>query len=1012
MCIGDKHWGCLLGLWLLAMLTGQSQPAPVKFSYVTKPDALGSAEIMAVEKDKAGNMWLGTLSGLYRFDGQHIYKFSKSANGIVNSSIISLCTDSTGNIWGGTAAGIFRYNAETQQFKNYSTLNIGDGPGIEEIICTSSGQVFAAGILGLLRYDVSLDSFLRIGTDTLVGKKITINRMRKNSLVEDPSGKGIWIATQNGLNYYDIQSGQFFNHFNQPGNFLFNDHAVRPLARSPKGHLWLVDNTSFEIIGFKHGLTKPLYRIKLPDFLQKGIAASLVEDGEHNIWLASLDGKMTIISGWEQTPMFTPIKYASNDPNAVITSFFWDALEDEDGTLWLGTLSGLAKTNARRDFYKMHLLADKVPALQKDYAVAWVTENKADSSWWIALLYDNIIRYQPATGEIRNYDLKKAVRNKRGELPGRINQIAFFNQSPVVNSFNGSWIWQQNKFVPFTNVPPPYTHLNYSEMVADTDGSYWLSDTKTLVHWMPVQNKAEAFSLSAGQQAALTDVKIHRLKVEAQGILWMALNNRALAYFDKQSRSIKIVSLQLPEEAMQTSYFYNYDLDPSGNNIWIPYSGFGLVKVGDLGKQQSWWSDSVGFRSSTEAVLSSNHGQVWGFSKHKITVLHTKTNSLFQYLLPYGNHSFNYTVFAHRLHNGHLLANVGGNLVEYMPERILGTPINAKVNITAVQIGDKEKLLFGDTVLQLQPDENFLTFQFASLTDQQLFPYELRYKLENLDAHWKNASATGNAVYTQLRPGHYIFKVVMAGKNGEWISKEQRLHIYVAAPFYKTNWFIFLVFLLIAGLLYYWYAERMAQQKKLFIIESKAQLLSREKTQVQYENLKQHLNPHFLFNSLTTLSSLIEINPKMAGSFLRSLSKTYRYILQSKDKETVPLADELSFVQTFITLQQTRFEQGLQVVNNVPSEYLTRHIVPVTLQNLIENAIKHNIIDDENVLRITMEVENDYLVVANKMQLKKFVETSNKQGLDQLQSLYAYLTDKPLTYGVSGDSFIVKIPLL
>ena len=1003
---------CLLGCWLLAILVGYAQSPDLKFSYVTKPEALASQEIMSLMKDKEGSLWVGTINGLNRFDGHNNFRFSKSAGGLANSSILSLCSDQSGKIWGGTATGIFRFDPKSQQFRNYSMVNKGDGPAIENIICTSNGEVFAGGIPGILKYDASRDSFVNIAAGTSPAYSITADRLRKNSMVEDPSGKGMWVATTEGLNYYEFQTGRFLNYKNQPNGPVFNNHFVRALAISPQGHVWVADNQTLQLIAFKHGMDKPLFVLPLTGWLKNNVAATVFEDSHQHIWLAMLDGRMVKISGWQQSnPVIKEVRHSRDDPNSIINSFFWDALEDEDGTVWLGTLSGLAKINTSRDFYKMHLLSEKVPALQQEFAVAWLTENKADSSIWIALLHDKVIRYHPATGAIKTYELNKAVRNQRGELPGRINHVAFFDQFPVVNCFNGSWILKPNGIVPFLNVPAPYTHLSFSEMAKAADGSYWLSDKKVLVHWIPASNKAEAFKLKPEQGLPATGLDIHRLRFNGQGILWMALNNRYMAYFHHQSGTIRPVPFRLPEDVLKTSYYYNYDIDESGN-IWLPFSGFGLVKIGADGQQQTWWSDSSGMRNSIEATIAGMQGQVWCFSKNKITVMLSKTNSMYQYELPYGNHNFNYTVFTHRLQSGNLLANIGGDLLELMPERIIGPPNGPRAMITAVQIGEKERQLFGDSLLRLQPEENFLTFRFGSLTDQQLFPYQLQYKLENLDANWKDASQSGTAVYTQLAPGDYVFKVALVGKNGEWRSAEQKLYIHLSTPFYKSNWFRLLVILLVGGILYYWYAERMTQQKKLFATESKSQLLAKEKTQVQYENLKQHLNPHFLFNSLTTLSSLIEINPKMAGSFLRSLSKTYRYILQSKDKETVALADELAFVQTFITLQQTRFEQGLQVVNNVPAEYLNRHIVPVTLQNLVENAIKHNIIDDENVLRITMEVENDYLVVANKMQLKKFVETSNKQGLDNLQSLYTYLTDKPLTYGVNEDYFIVKIPLL
>ena len=129
-----------------------------------------------------------------------------------------------------------------------------------------------------------------------------------------------------------------------------------------------------------------------------------------------------------------------------------------------------------------------------------------------------------------------------------------------------------------------------------------------------------------------------------------------------------------------------------------------------------------------------------------------------------------------------------------------------------------------------------------------------------------------------------------------------------------------------------------------------------------YENLKQHLNPHFLFNSLTSLSSLIRID-QQAGNFLDRMSKIYRYILKNRDNETVPLAEELKFVDLYIELQKTRFEKGLQADVNIDEEYHHQKIAPLHCKTP-ENAIKHNIADPDSPLIIDLFIENDYLLSA------------------------------------------------
>lgn len=191
-----------------------------------------------------------------------------------------------------------------------------------------------------------------------------------------------------------------------------------------------------------------------------------------------------------------------------------------------------------------------------------------------------------------------------------------------------------------------------------------------------------------------------------------------------------------------------------------------------------------------------------------------------------------------------------------------------------------------------------------------------------------------------------------------------------------------------------------------------AQRLELEKSQVQFDNLKNQLNPHFLFNALTSLNSLIFENQQLASEFLQQLSRVYRYVLQNKDKNFVLLATELEFITNYVKLLETRFAGALNINFDIQENAKEKAIVPVTLQILIENATKHNVVDKDKPLRIDVVTVGDYLVVSNNLQLKKKVETSNRQGLENLKSLYKFLTDKPVLVEPTDDRFYVKIPLI
>jgi hypothetical protein len=204
---------------------------------------------------------------------------------------------------------------------------------------------------------------------------------------------------------------------------------------------------------------------------------------------------------------------------------------------------------------------------------------------------------------------------------------------------------------------------------------------------------------------------------------------------------------------------------------------------------------------------------------------------------------------------------------------------------------------------------------------------------------------------------------------------------------------------------YFFYKWRQALTRSIEV--------ERDLAQVQFLNLQNQLNPHFLFNSLTTLNSLIHENPQRASTFLKQLANIYRYVMQHNQDALVSLSDELAFLQHYLALLSTRFENAFSCQITVGEEQATRKIVPVTLQILIENAVKHNQMSEENPLVVQVYMEGAYICVKNLKRLKKNITTSNKIGLSNLRKLYGVTA--PQSEVFIEDSlahFIVKVPLL
>ena len=187
----------------------------------------------------------------------------------------------------------------------------------------------------------------------------------------------------------------------------------------------------------------------------------------------------------------------------------------------------------------------------------------------------------------------------------------------------------------------------------------------------------------------------------------------------------------------------------------------------------------------------------------------------------------------------------------------------------------------------------------------------------------------------------------------------------------------------------------------------------KESAEFQLAMLKSQINPHFLFNSLNTLSSLIHRDTKKAADFVQKLAKVYRHVLENRERELVLLSEELQFLDNYMDLLATRFGAAIQFEWEIDRTLLQKHIAPLTLQLLIENAIKHNVRTQRKPLYIRLSTDRAHkLCVTNNMQPRKMVGYSSGIGINNIQSRYSFLTKEKIEILKNEQQFCVKIPLL
>ena len=191
-----------------------------------------------------------------------------------------------------------------------------------------------------------------------------------------------------------------------------------------------------------------------------------------------------------------------------------------------------------------------------------------------------------------------------------------------------------------------------------------------------------------------------------------------------------------------------------------------------------------------------------------------------------------------------------------------------------------------------------------------------------------------------------------------------------------------------------------------------AEVLLRENSQIRFETLKSQLNPHFLFNSLNVLSSLIKKDSEKAQNFVDEFSSVYRYTLDVIDKPVVELREELDFAKSYLFLQKIRFENAVKTEINVNASKLNYFVPPLAVQTLLENVFKHNKASVENPLNIRIYDEENFLVVVNNLQPKIKGSDSKGVGLNNLNKRYELLGEKRSQFSVTEKEYIAKIPLI
>ncbi len=275
-----------------------------------------------------------------------------------------------------------------------------------------------------------------------------------------------------------------------------------------------------------------------------------------------------------------------------------------------------------------------------------------------------------------------------------------------------------------------------------------------------------------------------------------------------------------------------------------------------------------------------------------------------------------------------------------------------------------------------------------------------KYKKELFTRKYIAYGVLGNIVASII--GIFIARLIL-----RVVVYKTPLDVFFAGERPQYYFYSFIISMVVALLFYAAYYYKYYKEKQV-----KEQKIIAGSASARFDALKNQLDPHFLFNSLNVLTSLIEEDPRQAQNFTTSLSKVYRYVLEQKNKDLVTVDEELKFARTYVRLLKMRFEDS--IIFDIPDNCSQPEakIVPLSLQLLLENAVKHNVVTSSRPLHIKVFEKQGMLVVTNNLQEKQVVKKSSGVGLQNIKQRYNILTDREMVIKKTEKDFSVFLPML
>jgi signal transduction histidine kinase/ligand-binding sensor domain-containing protein/DNA-binding response OmpR family regulator len=848
-----------IGLFLaffFAFLQAGAQYTDINFNNFSSKDGLSSSTVNAIIKDRFGYMWFATEDGLNKFDGVNFKAYrnnSSDTTSIGGNIITALCEDNHDNLWVGTSRNLSLYDRKKDAFSNYDFLGNG---AVRAMFADHSDNLWFGGYSGLYKMNSQKGRDTNYQVFTSQKDHLTSNTIL--SIFEDSHNR-LWVGTNAGLNLYIASTNKFVNFLHSEADpSSLADDVVRCITEDSSGNVWIGTNNGLSKLK-ADGKSFVNYKISDTDNSLRGWDRiyAIRADKAGQLWIGTESGVNIFNIASEQGLRIQPDKRNKYSlAGKSVRSIFIDG----SGIYWVGSYQGGAdKYDKNLAFFNLRESNPFDPSGLNSSIVTSFVENRAGDIY-VGTDGGGLNLYHRKTGLFSHPVLapgEKKLTIMAMEGVGDELYIATYHQGMyILNSENGSV-----KHLMKDSGLNGLSHNDVFCLKKDSHGNVWIGTNGGGVNiYNTTSGKISWLGRDVGEKGLVSNWFVRSIEEDGFGNLWIASNGAGIGIYNPSQQSFKI--LNTGNSDLPSNIVLSLCLD-HGGRMWAGTHGGGLSLFDVKSKKFISYSEKEGLSNAVVyKILEDGLGNMWVSTNKGLSNFNPQTGRFKNYTYQNGLQRNTFVLGAGLRTSTKEMFFGGLNGFNYFDPLALHTnKIVPSLQFTDLKISNRTVIPGQDEAIEdhigiadeirLDYRQNFsLDFIALNYTSPEETRYS--YKLDGFDKDWNMVGKSHNAVYTNLDPGIYTFRVKAASDDGSWATPEKTIKIYVKPPWWRTVYAYIFYLLLLFGIVMLIRYQGMQKLKNKFALEQERlqlkQMIELERKEAERQHEFDQLRIKFLTN--------------------------------------------------------------------------------------------------------------------------------------------------------------------